>query len=249
MSKLIAMPTTTEGILLNVEDFEVLWDFPQCLGSIDGTYIKIQPPKHDAHSYFCHKSFYSTVLLAVCDAKYRFLYINVGAAGRCNDAYILRNSSLIKYLSSSVLRDLSKPLGGENVPVCLIGDAAFPLRATLQKPYPESRVISKTDQHYNYRLSRARRVIENAFGRLKARFRMLKLLEVRLEKVVNIIKVCCVLHNLCETTGDIFERHWELVPPLNTDHSTTIGENDSESKRVRDGTANHFQLAFRNVQQ
>lgn len=86
----------------------------------------------------------------------------------------------------------------------LIGDGAFPLSTTKLKPYPGS-VLTAEQEYFNYRLSSARMHVENAFGRLKGRFKLLqKGPQTKFTTTVKIIMACCVLHNLCETKASSF---------------------------------------------
>ena len=57
------------------------------------------------------------------------------------------------------------------VPFVLVGDEAFPLSEYLMKPYAQ-RNLDDERRIYNYRMSRLRRVTENAFGILVNRFRL-----------------------------------------------------------------------------
>ena len=76
-----------------------------------------------------------------------------------------------------------------------VGDDAFPMRHNLLKPYSSSN-LERVLLIFNYRLSRARRIIENTFGILAARFRIFRrpILSCQ-ETVENITKACVALHN------------------------------------------------------
>ena len=77
----------------------------------------------------------------------------------------------------------------------MIGDDAFALRTWMMKPFP-SRSLSIPQRVFNYRLSRARRVSENAFGILAHRFRcLLTTMHQHPKRVQKIVMACCVLHN------------------------------------------------------
>ena len=71
------------------------------------------------------------------------------------------------------------------------------------KPYPENISNMGAQKKFNYRQSRARMVVKNAFGRLKMRWRCLsKRLDSKLGFAVNTMAACVTLHNVCETFSD-----------------------------------------------
>jgi hypothetical protein len=92
-------------------------------------------------------------------------------------------------------------LGSDNgvhsahTPYVFVADDAFPLSNNIMKPYA-SRNLTHEQRVFNYRLSRARRTVENAFGILANKFRVF-LTPITLEpsKVEKVVLASCALHN------------------------------------------------------
>ena len=98
------------------------------------------------------------------------------------------------------------------LPYVFIGDEAFALKENLMKPYTHKK-MTHDEKIFNYRLSRAKRVVENAFGILATRFRCLQTsLGMDLAKVNIIVLTCCTLYNyLRKTNGDYYLPHTSIV--------------------------------------
>ena len=82
------------------EDYEHLWNFPNCVASIDGKHVRIKCPKLSGSRYLNYKGFFSVILQGLVDARYKFLSVDVGAYGRHSDSGIFLQSNLYQHLES-----------------------------------------------------------------------------------------------------------------------------------------------------
>ena len=163
---------------------------------MDGKHVAIQAPAKSGSLFFnCKKSF-NIVLLALCDASYQYTAIDIREAGRQSDGGVFANSNL----GRSVVNDyfnLTQPkqLYTESkllIPYSFVADDVFPMRHNLLKPHSSSN-LEHVFLIFNYRLSRARRIMDSTFGIFAARFRMF--VQPKLSCLETVEKACVALHN------------------------------------------------------
>lgn len=85
MATAIKPPTTTSFQQI-IADFYAKWNYPNVCGAIDGKHVRIKCPPKAGSAYFNYKDFHSIVLLAIVDAHYKYIAIDVGSYGREGDA-------------------------------------------------------------------------------------------------------------------------------------------------------------------
>ncbi|XP_040071726.1 uncharacterized protein LOC120844158 [Ixodes scapularis] len=83
--KYLVSPRTKDEWLAVMKNFYERWQFPQCIGALDGKHVTIIKPLNSGSVYFNYKKTFSIVLFALVDADSRFLYIDVGAPGSDRD--------------------------------------------------------------------------------------------------------------------------------------------------------------------
>ncbi len=84
----------------------------------------------------------------------------------------------------------------EKLPFVFVGDNAFPLTRHYLKPYPD-KALTDRKRIFNYRLSRFRRVTENAFGILSSVFRIFTTkINLPPDTATTIAMASLALHNL-----------------------------------------------------
>ncbi|XP_034668743.1 putative nuclease HARBI1 [Drosophila subobscura] len=186
----------SENMLKWATDFMEQWHFPNCIGAIDAKHVAIRAPPNSGNAFHNSKGLHSIMLMAVCDASYRFTYIDVGAYGSETDMTAFSHCSLGKaILSGNVAFPEDSMLQGVRTPYYMVADEAFQLHKRIMKPYG-ARKLSKAERIFNYRLSRARRCIEKAFGILSNRWMAVQdSLRCGPDRAQNVIVACCYLHN------------------------------------------------------
>lgn len=109
-------PTTQEDWKKIANDFFAEWDFPNCLGALDGKHVAIECPGHSGSEYHNYKGFFSIVLMAMCDAHYCFTLVDVGNYGKDNDAHIFNESDIGKAFVENEMNIPSPTNGREILP-------------------------------------------------------------------------------------------------------------------------------------
>ncbi|XP_011689337.1 PREDICTED: uncharacterized protein LOC105450915 [Wasmannia auropunctata] len=101
---------------------------------------------------------------------------------------------------------------------------AFQLTRNMMKPYAD-RNLSQIHKIFNYRLSRARRTIENAFGILVSRWSLQKTIYMNPVTVDKIVMASVCLHNFLKTENDALPtRHRLYCPPNFVDSESQNGD-------------------------
>ncbi len=104
---------------------------PHCLGAIDGKHVSIKQPPKSGTLYYNYKKFFSIVLLAIADANYKFIFVDIGREGSAGDTQIFNHCNLKRYIEHDRLRwPGEKPMTNDihPTPFFLVGDDAFALK-------------------------------------------------------------------------------------------------------------------------
>ena len=88
------IPTAPDEWRGAAELFNTRWQFPHAVGALDGKHVAIRKPKKGESMYFNYKKYHSIVLMALVDADYMFMWVNVGTPGSCSDAQIWNDCDL-----------------------------------------------------------------------------------------------------------------------------------------------------------
>lgn len=159
--------------------------------------------------------------MAIADAHYRFIAVDIGALGRSSDGGVFKESKIGKSFETGNLQvpppeavSPDRPI----LPYVLVADEAFALSSYMIRPYPRSGNLNCTKKIFNYRLSTARRVVESAFGILCARWRIYrKEIAGSVNLVRNIVQATTCLHNWLITDslkrGNDTERSYAHLQP------------------------------------
>lgn len=232
------------------EDIFSKWQFPNCIGSINGKHFRVMKPSLRGSEYYNYKKYFSLVLQAISDADYKFVAIEVGGKGRQRDGGTFHFSILNKLLTNNRFNvPPPRKLPGSNVilPHVLVGDEAYPLKTYLMRPYPSGNLDSEKE-NFNKRLSRARVTIKCAFGILTNKWRIfMKAIETNTTHAKLIIKVACLLHNIVrQKDGNNDKDFREIMINLSNSNNTKITRSRRNNRAtlramaIRDQYRNYF---------
>lgn len=167
------VPGSTDEWLLISKEFFHKWQFPNVVGTLDGKHIQLVSPSDSGSYFYNYKGTFSIVLMAIVDARGKFLMVDIGCNGRVSDGGIWQNT-LAHYFETDILQlppPQALPNSSTENNFVLLADEAFPLKEYLMKPFP-ARALDAAKRYYNYRHSRCRMTVECAFGSLAGRWRV-----------------------------------------------------------------------------
>lgn len=197
--------------------------------------------------------------------------VDAGIIGRISDGGVLGATAFGRALSDNKLK-IPEPTvlanSDKTLPFVFIGDDAFALTKNFMKSYAQTGLTAE-QRIFNYRLSRARRIVENTFGILVSVFGVFQRPNALSPEKARIITLaCCYLHNYLrrkqsntyidkttidiedQESGNIIQGAWRVTAPttlLQTSHSRNP---TMYAKYVRDNYCHYFnnegQVAWQN---
>ena len=127
---LFQTPDCSQDWKIVAEQFCKKWIFPNFVGAIDGKHFQIQPPPNSGSFYFIYKGSHSIVLMAVANANYEFLYVDVGSNGSVSDGGVWKNCTLSSLLENNdaklYLKNAAPVIQIQNFLLCLLGTMRSP---------------------------------------------------------------------------------------------------------------------------
>ncbi|XP_016656399.1 protein ANTAGONIST OF LIKE HETEROCHROMATIN PROTEIN 1-like [Acyrthosiphon pisum] len=100
---------STQGWIQIANEFHNNWNMPNCIGAMDGKHVVHQAFANTGSVYYNYKGSHSIVLLAVCDADYNYLLVDIGAPGRNSDGGVFRQSTLGKKIINNDIKFPNPP--------------------------------------------------------------------------------------------------------------------------------------------
>ena len=134
----------------------------QCFGAVDGCHIPICVLSEYYTDCYNWKGWYSMIVQGLLDANYHFMDVCIVWPGNVHDARVFAHSNLYKKITHRhLVPNQSTTLSGVHVPLYMIGDSEYPMQSWLMKPFAHNSGLTKGQRNFNYRICRARIVIEN----------------------------------------------------------------------------------------
>ncbi|XP_039966253.1 protein ALP1-like [Bactrocera tryoni] len=224
------------------EKFYAKTGMPNCMGAINAKHIHISRPKDGGSLYYNFRKSFSVAIMAVCDADYVFRHVDVGAEGSRSDGILARSAFGRKLLDGTleVPRDTNLPGTSTSFPYYYVGDSSYPLKPNLMRPFP-GRNLPADKEKYNRAFSKAREHIENAYGILANRWRVLQTtIHASPNNTEKIVLATILLHNFLMLQNDTDYFTLELV-----DH--TVGNQEINGRWREDANfLKTFQLGICN---
>ena len=174
---------------------------PYLFGSIDGSVIKIKSPfvvNFIPREFWSKRKLaYSLNLMVICDHKKRLVFADSRRPGSTCDTGAIARSRFLTNLFVQRDPDLFPQ------PCMILADGGYHKRACFAAP--DLPAHNRLETTFNTSISRARCVVENAFGLLKVKWRRLHqhTIAENTNIIPRLVLCACVLHKICIDAGDV----------------------------------------------
>lgn len=170
-------------------DFMQTGGFPNVIGCIDCTHIRIISPSHHEWQFVNRKGYHSINVQLVCDPDLKIINCEVKWPGSTHDSRILRESDMFNQFEAAPPNGL------------LLGDSGYPLKGWLMTPF--LRPATAAEENYNRCHKSTRSTIERCNGVIKRKFSCLKTgIRMNPARACTVTKACIVLYNLSLRRAD-----------------------------------------------
>jgi len=199
------IPPTAADFKLIADEFSKKWSLPNCVGAVGCKNVKLRVPENVGADFKEEQHCISVV--ALCDAKFCFTIAEVDYLGSKSDGSAFKHSNLGQSISGNSLATpppskLPKSKGDQQFNYFAVGANNLSLRENFMIPYPKASLNDQDEKLryerriFNFRLSRATRVADNAFGVMVCRWKkMQKRLAVPVDTAILYVRACICLHN------------------------------------------------------
>ncbi|KAK5868906.1 hypothetical protein PBY51_009881 [Eleginops maclovinus] len=216
--------TPNKSQLQEMEDFFFhTYGIPVCIGVLNSMYIPVIRPPHLQSEQPNRESYLAILLQAVVDGKGLFWDLSMSCPTWVNE---FSGELLVCEDFSIRMHDICRTDSNRFI----LGDVGYPSQHWLLKPYTNTSWLTAEPEMLNTQISAARSVAQDAFERLKGRWRCLnRRNDCNVEIVKDMVETCCVLHNLCEKNNNMFLLDWIGQEPLQTDNEIPQIKIETES--------------------
>ena len=152
----VGFPSQPDQQIIARQKFFNIAGFPDVLGCVDGTHIRIKTPTEHENVFVNRKGYHSINAQIVCDADLKITNCVIKWPGSKHDSYILRQSRLWGEFEAGTY------------PGRLLGDSGYPLRPWLMTPYLNP--ANNHEERYNSAHIKNRNAVERCIGVLKKRW-------------------------------------------------------------------------------
>ncbi|XP_059922558.1 uncharacterized protein LOC132468777 [Gadus macrocephalus] len=194
----VSWPTGRNEKSVSAASFERACGLEDVIGVIDSCHIRIQKPRVRGEDYKNKRNYCSILLQGIVDVEGRFINVFAGIPGKVHDARMLR--------SSTFFEEWQEKMGEYR----LLGDAAYIGQAFpfIVSPLRGIGALTDADLRHNTDVSRGKFVVEQAFGRMKCKWRRIRDLQnTRPGTGVKIILAACYLHNFAQGASVACDEH------------------------------------------